>query len=113
MNAPPTAIAMLRACEDALHHCRRYQSADAMIRMLVDDLPQGAPDKAGSGEWYRVGVLHLVTFDHTLAVYLDAVTGRVQVEQPLMQVARRPSLTVEPVRPKQGRDALEGECDAT
>ena len=85
----PDAQAMLLACQDALRCRLRYQASDAEVRMIVDDVPHFVPGMGKSGEWYRVGVLHLVTFDHDLTVYLDAVTGQVQVEQPLMQVARR------------------------
>jgi len=105
MTAPPNAQAMLLACEDAMRHRRRYQAGDAAIHMLVDDVPQVVPDMRSSGEWYRVGVLHLVTFDHRLTVYLDAVTGRVQVEQPLMQVARQFPPAAAPYRPEGPSDA--------
>jgi hypothetical protein len=85
----PDAQAMLLACQDALRCRLRYQTGDAEVRIHVDDVPHFVPGMGKSGWWYRVGVLHLVTFDHDLTVYLDAVTGQVQVEQPLMQVARR------------------------
>ena len=85
----PDAEAMLLACQDALRCRLRYQTGDAEVRMLVNDVPHFVPGMGKSGGWYRVGVLHLVTFDHDLTIYLDAVTGQVQVEQPLMQVARR------------------------
>ena len=95
----PDAAAMRLACEDALRHRRRYQTGDAEVRVIVDAVPHLIPGMGRSGEWYRVGVLHLVTFDHDLTVYLDAVSGRVQVEQPLMQVARQVPPMATPLGP--------------
>lgn len=54
--------------------------------MLVDFVPRFVPGMGVSGEWYRVGALHLRETNQYLTVFLDAVTRQVQVEQPLMTV---------------------------
>jgi hypothetical protein len=54
--------------------------------MLVDLVPRFVPGMGVSGEWYRVGALHLRETNQYLTVFLDAVTRQVQVEQPLMDV---------------------------
>jgi hypothetical protein len=80
---------MRRACLRA----RRYwhhRFPDVAIRLHVDDVPQFVPGMGAEGETYRVGAILLVEANQYLTVYLNAVTGRVQVEQPLLDVPAEP-----------------------
>jgi hypothetical protein len=82
----PDVDTMIQACQDAFRHRRQVRPADMEVTMLVDPVPHFVPGMGASGEWYRVGALRLTATDHYLTVYLDAVTGQVQVEQAMMQV---------------------------
>lgn len=100
----PATESMLQACQDAFLHRRAIGPADGDVTMLVDNVPRFVPGMGASGEWYRVGALHLLVTNQYLTVYLDAVTGRVQVEQAMMEVdsSTRP-------RPQQGRPVSRAE----
>ena len=62
------------------------QYPDVSIRLHIEDVPQFVPGLGRSGETYRVGAIHLVEAGDFLTVYLDTVTGRVRVEQPMLEV---------------------------
>ncbi len=86
----PDATAMRQACLDALHH-RLLRKDDPEVNVTVDIVPHFVPGMGTSGEWYRIGALHLLSTDSYLTVYLDAVTHKVQVEQAMIEVdSRRP-----------------------
>jgi hypothetical protein len=82
----PDAEAMRQACRDAFHHHQRIQPTGQEAGIIVDAVPHFVPGMGMSGEWYRVGALHLMSPNRYLTIYLDAVTGQVQVEQPMMDV---------------------------
>jgi hypothetical protein len=108
---------MIQACQDAFRHRRLLRRADGEVTMLVDAVPHFVPGMGASGEWYRVGVLHLASADHYLAVYLDAVSGQVQVEQALMDViAGKPTMHPDSATPRRAespeRDRWENEGGA-
>jgi hypothetical protein len=97
----PDSGSMLRACQDARDKLLRVRSGGSPIRLCVDSVPHFVPGMGESGEWYRVGAVHLVASDHYLAVFLDAVTGQAQVEQTLMDVeTHAPDAVHEPHSPR-------------
>jgi len=82
----PDADRMRWACEHALQHYRRSDRSGVPSTILVDVVPHFVPGMGTSGEWYRVGAVHQVALDRYLGVYLDAVTGDIQLEQPMQAV---------------------------
>jgi hypothetical protein len=94
----PDAAAMRQACDEALQHLLP-RTTDPELTAITDPVPHFVPGMGTSGEWYRVGSLHLVATDRYLTVYLDAVTGKVQVEQAMMDVdSRAPVIPSVPMR---------------
>jgi len=59
---------------------------DLAIRLHIEEFPQFVPGLGRSGESYRVGAIELVESGDFLTVYLDPVSGRVLVEQPLLEI---------------------------
>jgi hypothetical protein len=84
-HAPDTA-SRIQACQDAFRHRLALDLRDGDVTTLIDSVPRFVPGMGASGEWYRVGALHLLVTNQYLTVYLDAVTGHVQIEQALMDV---------------------------
>jgi hypothetical protein len=82
----PDADAMRTACRDAFLHRQEIQSTGPEASIIVDAVPHFVPGLGMSGEWYRVGALHLLSPNRYLTIYLDAMTGQVQVEQPMLDV---------------------------
>lgn len=82
----PDAEAMAQACQDAYDHRRRVYPDGPAMTVVTDEVPHFVPGMGISGEWYRIGALHLTATHRYLTVFLDAVTGQVQVEQTLMDV---------------------------
>jgi len=76
---------MRQACLRARQFWHR-QHPELSIRLHIDDVPQFVPGLGRTGETYRVGAIHLVEDGDYLTVYLDPLTGRVQVEQPLLEI---------------------------
>lgn len=84
----PTSEQMRIACQQARQFWHDVHPNEP-IHLNVDDVPQFVPGLGDSGETYRVGSLHLTNLRIFLAVYLDVVTGKVQMEQPLVDVPRQ------------------------
>ena len=86
LHHAPDADRRQRACEHALEHYRRAGRPGAISAILVDQVPHLVPGMGTSGEWYQVGAIHEADVDRFLSVYLDAVTGDIQLEQPMQAV---------------------------
>lgn len=59
---------------------------DLAIRLHIEEVPQFVPGLGRTGESYRVGAIQLVDAGDFLTVYLDTMSGRVLVEQPLLEI---------------------------
>jgi hypothetical protein len=85
----PSLDEMRRACLRARQYWHQ-RFPDVAIRLHVEEVPQFVPGMGAEGESYRIGALLLVAANQYLTVYLNAVTGRIQVEQPLLDVPDEP-----------------------
>ncbi len=82
----PLADQMRQACFQARQFWhQRYP--DLAIRLHIADVPQFVPGLGSSGETYRVGAIELVHQANFLAVFLDVVTRRILIEQPLLNIS--------------------------
>lgn len=81
----PQPDAMRVACLRARQFWHQ-QYPDLAIRLHIEEVPQFVPGLGSTGESYRVGAIQLVEAGDFLTVYLDTMSGRVRVEQPLLEI---------------------------
>jgi hypothetical protein len=101
--AAPTSQQMINACHQAVHHLQHPEpsrsamlecDSDEGMRVEVFSTPHLAPGVSIPGDWYEVGILYSDVPGTALGVYLDAHSGHIKIEQPLLDVPS-PSTAVE------------------
>jgi hypothetical protein len=99
--AAPTPQQMITACQQAVRygqqsvrpgHATCDCDTDEGSDVEVFSAPHLSPGIAAPGDWYEVGILYGGDPQTALGVYLNAHSGFVKLEQPLLDVLASPSI---------------------